>query len=146
VLLVIWVSHGGLRKNVLKLFGSDATSSDLKDRVGHMSDLLYYYAFIATALTIVISFLKMLPGKLFETLQSYLPTHDSLLQLLLNEIHRLIIFGGIYVYLIYNDGSISSFIQWDSKTNRSYSFLSGSSSQSDFKSLDGRSHQLPLRR
>lgn len=76
---MIWASHGGLRKNVLELFGHDATSSDLKDRVGHMSDLLYYYALIATALTIVISFLKMLPGKWFDTLKSYLPTHDSLL-------------------------------------------------------------------
>ncbi len=80
--MVIWASHGGLRKSILKLFGSDASSEDLKDRVGHISDLLYYYALLATALTIIIFLLKLVPGKIFAKLHDILPNTDGLLELL----------------------------------------------------------------
>lgn len=49
-----------------------------------MSDLLYYYALLATALTIIISLLKILPSKFFSKLHELLPTPYGLLQLLLN--------------------------------------------------------------
>ena len=107
--LVIWTSHGGLRRHIHGFFGKDATSNDLKDRVGHMGDLLYYYAIIATFLAILITFLKGLQTKL-PKIENYTPTMASLKELLLDETQYLVIFTGIYVYLIYNDSSISFII------------------------------------
>lgn len=77
----------------------------MKDQVGHMSDLLYYYAIIATILTIVTSLLKVLPERFFPKIHEVLPTMSPLLNLLLGLIHYLVIFAGIYVYIIHKKGS-----------------------------------------
>jgi hypothetical protein len=114
-LFVFWTSHGGLRKEILSLFGSDASSSDLRDQVGHVSDLLYYYAIIATALTIIISLLKVLPGRLFTKLHEILPNVNDVVQMMLDLIHYLIIFSGVYVYLIHKQGSNCCVIKVDLK-------------------------------
>ena len=102
----MWTSHGGLRKHITGLFGTDATSTDLKHQVGHMGDLFYYYAIIATFLFVVVSLLKALQVRLVPKLEKVLPNMQDIKELLLDETHSLIIFMGIYVYLIYNSGSI----------------------------------------
>lgn len=71
-----------------------------------MSDLIYYYAWIGTGLSIILSLLRLLPVKWFSKLHEMLPTTADLLRILMDKIHSLIIFAGIYVYIIYNDGSI----------------------------------------
>ena len=57
---IFWTVHGGLRKHISELFGKDATSDDMKDRVGHMGDLFYYYAVVATFLFVLVTTLKAL--------------------------------------------------------------------------------------
>jgi hypothetical protein len=127
------------------MFGSDATSSDLKDRVGHISDLIYYYALIAISLSIAVLLFRGVVARLLPKIEQYLPSSIEVKEFLLEQIHSLVIFAGIYVYLIYNDGSTPSSTQWASRTSTSSSSPSGSSSPSPSASSEGLSPPSPTR-
>lgn len=104
MLFVYWTSHGGLKKDILGLFGKGASSNNPNDQVEHVGDILYYYAIISTILAVIVAALKLVPTKLWPQLHNVLPSIPRVLDLMLELVQQLVIFAGLYVYLLHEDG------------------------------------------
>jgi hypothetical protein len=112
LLFVIWTSHGGLRSEIGSLFELSSGSEGLRNKVGHCGDIFFYYAIFAGAVAGVVAVLSW-ASRFLPRLTQWLPEFPKVLEWLLELVQHLIIFLGIYVYLLHRDGGKSESMQRD---------------------------------
>ena len=123
---MIWTSNGGLRSEIKSFFELETNSDGLQNRVGHTGNIIFYYAIFAGAVAVALPLLHWI-SSFIPKLAQWLPDYPQVWDWLLQLVQHLLIFLGIYVYLLHKDGGINGIMQRVSSSKRSSFFPFGTS-------------------
>lgn len=85
------------------MFELEGGQGGLHNKVDHGGDLLFYYAILAGAVVCALAILQWV-AKWSPRLSAWLPEFPRVLEWLLEVVQQLIIFLGIYMYLLHRGG------------------------------------------
>ena len=103
-LFVWWTSHGSLKSEVTRLFGKIALHDSVAERAGHIGDLLFYFSIIVFVILLAYTLMRLGPAKLNLTIAGWLPNLKDLESTLREMLQQLIVFLGVYIYLLHLNG------------------------------------------
>jgi hypothetical protein len=93
-----------LRSEITTLFDLDSGVDGLRKKVGHSGDIIFYFAVFAGAVAGAMVLLHWI-GRFQPKVVQWLPDYSQVLGWLLELVQHLIIFLGIYVFLLHKDGA-----------------------------------------